>query len=212
MNFNSVDELTTILIKNKYEKISELLNNTNENLFVGPNNLLNQDKIQSAKIFTKLIYTTEKLNYICYNNKDSSHKCLNLSNFKIIKDEDENNNPLIKIPISNHLVGIFKLGRNLTSHIHIIHGGAIATLIDEYFVKVVLPLTPNNFAVTANLNIKYLKPVKFLENQDTIDVILNCFITDSKDGRKFTVKGSLLDLDGNNYCIGEVLVVVPKEL
>lgn len=209
MAFTTAEELVAELTVDGYTQISELLNTHNKNLFIGPNNLLDEDKIESAKIFTKPIYTKEQLAMIYptdgLNPKLWSHS----SAIRILKNnEDQGANPK---PISNHMIGVFKLGRNLTSHMHIVHGGAIASIIDEYFVKVVLPLTPNDFAVTANLNIKYIKPIKFEEHERVIDVILDCFITDSSDGRKFNVKGALMDLKGNKYCIGELLVAVPSK-
>lgn len=194
MTYHTESELINKLLNSKYQQISELLNSTNKNLFIGPNNLLVQDSIESAKIFTKSIDEWEVISDII-ETEDTIH---------VLKGN------LGSQPISNHMVAIFRLGRNLTSHTHIVHGGAIASLIDEYFVKVALPLTPNNFAVTASLNIKYLRPVKFREDERTINVVLECYVSKSVDNRKFTVKGWLKDLEGNQFCTGEILVVVPK--
>lgn len=183
------------LEKNSYKKVEVLLNKTNDKLFIGPNNLLNNDSIENIQLFSKLIYKQKDIEKL--NNSDT---------LTLLDSTDLGDNP-----ISNHLIGIFTLGRNLTSHEHIIHGGAIAAIIDEFFVKVALPLTENNFAVTANLNIKYLKPIKIDSNNRTIDVLLNCYILNNKNNRKFTVVGSLLNSNGVKYCAGELLVVVPRE-
>lgn len=204
MTYDTPEKLISKLTTSNYTRVSELLNTTNSNLFIGPNNLLDVDKVESAQIFTKLIYNEEQLRSIYA--EDESASWSRSSEIRILDGYPLDN----QTPISNHMIGVFRLGRNLTSHMHIVHGGAIASLIDEYFVKVVLPLTPDNFAVTANLNIKYLRPVKFTPEQRVIDVLLDCFITKSSDGRKFTVKGSLMDMDGNKYCVGELLVAVPK--
>lgn len=195
MTYSTESELITKLVNNNYEQVSELLNSTNENLFIGPNNLLSQDTIESAKIFTKLIDNWEQV----------SDEIESTDGLHILKGNSTGN------PVSNHMVAIFRLGRNLTSHMHIVHGGAIASLIDEYFVKVALPLTPKDFAVTASLNIKYLRPVKFQENERVIDVVLECYISKSVENRKFTVVGWLKDLKGDKFCNGELLVVVPRE-
>lgn len=214
MTFTTPEQLVTELTNNGYKQVSELLNTSNKNLFIGPNNLLDQDKIESARIFTKPIYTKDQLNLLYPCDEQNQRLWARSASIQILGERaiqysqrNENSGP----PISNHVVGVFKLGRNLTSHMHIVHGGAIASIIDEYFVKVVLPLTPDSFAVTANLNIKYLRPVKFEEHERTIDVLLDCFVVESSQGRKFTVKGALMDLQGNKYCIGEILVVVPRE-
>lgn len=211
--YSSTEKLIQELTTNGYTQVSELLNTTNENLFIGPNNLLDTDKIESAKIFTHLVYSIDELNELydlgTGESNDAIVKKWTKSNkISLIKGLETNLNGK---PISNHMIGIFKIGRNLTSHMHIVHGGAIASLIDEYFVKVVLPLTPLNFAVTANLNIKYLKPVKFDENQRTINVLLDCFIESIENNKKFKVRGSLCNLNGEKYCIGELLVVVPRD-
>jgi hypothetical protein len=208
MTYITAEDLVQQLLGNKYSQVSELLNTSNKNLFIGPNNLLDADKIESAKIYTKLIYDRSTLDQIYPQNESDPKFWAKSSEIRLLEQPELFTS---STPISNHMIGVFKLGRNLTSHMHIVHGGAIASLIDEYFVKVVLPLTPNNFAVTANLNIKYLKPIKFQENERIIDVILDCFIVDSIDDRKFNVKGSLMDLKGNKYCIGELLVAVPRE-
>lgn len=203
-----MDELTA---KN-YMQVSELLNTSNKHLFIGPNNLLDNDKIESAMIFTKLIYDQSDIDQVYPKDEIDLKSWGRLAKINIVEKENnaDNKHHVNSLPISNHMIGVFKLGRNLTSHMHIIHGGAIASIIDEYFVKVVLPLTPNNFAVTGSLNIKYLKPVKFKENERLIDVILECFVVSSTDNRKFNVVGSLMDLNGNKYCIGELVVVVPQ--
>lgn len=206
MTYNTEDQLIEVLSENHYKKVSELLNTTNENLFIGPNNLLDNDKIESAKIFTKLITNKIQLDTVYPVEDGNINLWAQSSNIKILLDSRNIN----ETPISNHLVGVFKIGRNLTSHMHIVHGGATASLIDEYFVKAALPLTPDNFAVTANLNIKYLRPIKFEEDERTVIVVLDCFIADSVPGKKFTVKGALMDLEGKKYCIADVLVVVPK--
>lgn len=197
MTITTTADLVANLKKNNYVQVSELLNTTNENLFIGPNNLLNQDTIESATIYTKYIGNWDDVSKIYP--RETVDDGINLLDTKPCGS-----------PVSNHMIAIFQLGRNLTSHMHIVHGGAIASLIDEYFVKVALPLTPDDFAVTANLNIKYLRPVKFEEKERIIDVVLDCCVVKAVDGRKFTVVGSLKDLQGRKYCVGELLVAVPR--
>ncbi|KAI8137763.1 HotDog domain-containing protein [Fennellomyces sp. T-0311] len=52
------------------------------------------------------------------------------------------------------------LGRNLCGHEGIIHGGLLATLLDEHLAYVSLPSLPNYTGFTANLSIDYRKPCK----------------------------------------------------
>lgn len=185
------------LVNAGYVEVPPLLNSTNEDLFIGGSNLFKEGRIESIRVFQKLIGDQAEIDSL---NDPNDHGLKLVGAF----------NQDIK-PISNHLIVLFTLGRQLTSHLHIIHGGAIATLIDEYFVKVALPLTPDNFAVTASLEIKYLKPIKIDDDAPSVNVILDCFIVKNVENRKFRVKGCLRDVNGAKYCIGELVVVVPRE-
>ncbi|ORX48766.1 Thioesterase/thiol ester dehydrase-isomerase [Hesseltinella vesiculosa] len=55
---------------------------------------------------------------------------------------------------------IAHLGTNLCGHDGIIHGGLLATLLDEHLAYVTLPHLPNFTGFTANLNVDYRAPVK----------------------------------------------------
>ncbi|KAF7721898.1 hypothetical protein EC973_003966 [Apophysomyces ossiformis] len=54
---------------------------------------------------------------------------------------------------------ICHLGKNLCGHDGIIHGGLLATLLDEHLAYVTLPHLPNFTGFTANLNVDYRRPV-----------------------------------------------------
>ncbi|KAI9839911.1 MAG: hypothetical protein M1819_000103 [Sarea resinae] len=56
------------------------------------------------------------------------------------------------------MVSICFLGTDLCGHPNIVHGGLLATLLDEGLAKCCFPTLPNRFGVTANLNINYRKP------------------------------------------------------
>jgi acyl-coenzyme A thioesterase PaaI-like protein len=56
-------------------------------------------------------------------------------------------------------VSIFYLGSDLSGHQGIVHGGMLATLLDEGLARCCFPCLPNGVGVTANLNIDYRKPV-----------------------------------------------------
>ena len=76
-------------------------------------------------------------------------------------------------------------GTNLSGHPGLLHGGALATLLDEGLAWCGFNALPNHLGVTAYLNIKYRKPVpvgKYL--------CLRAEITRSE-GRKVWVKGTI---------------------
>ena len=209
MTYLTLKEITDCLQALGYTRVSELLNTTNPNLYIGPSNLLTENKIEFAQIYTKPIYTAKDLSVVY----PDHHSWSRNSSLKFIKNDccTDAAKDCTTMPLSNHMVAVFQLGRSLTSHVGIVHGGASASIIDEYFVKVVLPLTANGFAVTANLSIKYLRPIKFQVHERIVDVILECFVTNVVDSRKFTVVGALMDKQGNKYCTAELLVVVPQK-
>lgn len=55
-------------------------------------------------------------------------------------------------------VSIFYLGSAMCGHPGIVHGGLLATLLDEGMARCCFPALPNGIGVTANLNIDYRKP------------------------------------------------------
>ncbi|ORY90366.1 HotDog domain-containing protein [Syncephalastrum racemosum] len=55
---------------------------------------------------------------------------------------------------------IAHLGTNLCGHDGIIHGGLLATLLDEHLAYVTLPSLPNYTGFTANLSVDYRMPVR----------------------------------------------------
>ncbi|PWY81994.1 thioesterase family protein [Aspergillus heteromorphus CBS 117.55] len=56
------------------------------------------------------------------------------------------------------LVSIFYLGPSLCGHPGIVHGGLLATLLDEAMGRCCFPALPNKVGVTANLNLDYRRP------------------------------------------------------
>lgn len=56
------------------------------------------------------------------------------------------------------LVSIFYLGSAISGHLGIVHGGLLATLLDEGMARCCFPALPNKVGVTANLNIDYRRP------------------------------------------------------
>jgi acyl-coenzyme A thioesterase PaaI-like protein len=58
------------------------------------------------------------------------------------------------------MVSIFYLGIDLSGYPGIIHGGMLATMLDEGLASCAYPAMPNKTGVTANLQINYRKPVQ----------------------------------------------------
>lgn len=56
------------------------------------------------------------------------------------------------------MVSIFHLGSDVSGHPGIVHGGLLATLLDEGLARCCFPALPNGVGVTANLNIDYRRP------------------------------------------------------
>lgn len=83
------------------------------------------------------------------------------------------------------LVGVSYVGSELCGHPGIVHGGFIATMLDEGLARCCFGALPHNIGVTANLNIDYRKPMP-------ADSFLVLRATTTKvDGRKAWVKGHI---------------------
>lgn len=110
------------------------------------------------------------------------------------------------------LTSMFYLGANLTGHPGIVHGGILATLLDEGLARCCFPALPGKKAVTAHLSINYRKPAPagsfFVLRATTTQVV---------DGRKATVTGRIETLpeEGKEPVViadADALFVVPKGL
>ena len=89
------------------------------------------------------------------------------------------------------LVQIFYLGNNVSGHSGIVHGGLLATLLDEGLAWCCFPVLPNKVGVTASLQINYKKPTK-------ADQYLVLKATTTKvEGRKAFVEGHIETMPEN---------------
>ena len=81
------------------------------------------------------------------------------------------------------MVSVFYLGDQLCGHPGIVHGGLLATLLDEGLARCCFPALPNKVGVTANLRVDYRLPTRaggyFVLRAETVKV----------EGRKAWVKG-----------------------
>ena len=107
------------------------------------------------------------------------------------------------------LTQISYLGPDLCGHPTIVHGGLLATLLDEGLARACFPALPNKVGVTASLKIDYRAPCPA-----GTYVLLKAETTQGE-GRKAWVKGWIEQLTedgepGVKYCEAEALFIEPK--
>ncbi|EOA82064.1 uncharacterized protein SETTUDRAFT_141992 [Exserohilum turcica Et28A] len=116
----------------------------------------------------------------------------------------------------SHYVSLQYLGSALCGHPGIVHGGLLATLLDEGLARCCFPVLPNKVAVTASLKIDYKAPC--MAGQI---VVLHAETTKAE-GRKAWVKGRLETLpkpedwqegkkDGIVLTQAEALFIEPRQ-
>lgn len=89
----------------------------------------------------------------------------------------------------------------------IVHGGILASMMDEVMGRVFMEAGSDRFMVTAELKIRYRKPVP-------VGVPLTLRGRAIKDrGRMATAEGEILDAEGNTLVSGEIVVAdIPEHL
>lgn len=108
------------------------------------------------------------------------------------------------------MVSLMYLGSDVCGHQGIIHGGLLATLLDEGFARCCFPAMPHKVGVTANLNIDYRAPAMadnyFALRAETVRV----------EGRKAWVEGRIETLpeEGKDPIVlveAKALFIEPKQ-
>ncbi|WVN89328.1 uncharacterized protein L203_104550 [Cryptococcus depauperatus CBS 7841] len=101
-------------------------------------------------------------------------------------------------------IAIIHLGRALCGHDGIIHGGLLATVLDETLGRNALLNLPSRIGVTANLNINYRSPC-------TADqfVVVRTNVVEVK-GRKCVVEAKMETLNGESVADATGLFIEPK--
>ncbi|KAF5340864.1 hypothetical protein D9757_011583 [Collybiopsis confluens] len=99
---------------------------------------------------------------------------------------------------------IVHLGRALCGHDGIIHGGLLATLLDEIMARNAIMNLPERIAVTATLSVSYRAPTK----ADQF-VVVHTKLDEIK-GRKGFVTGTVETLDGTRLAEATGMFVQPK--
>ncbi|KAG7442807.1 Thioesterase/thiol ester dehydrase-isomerase, partial [Guyanagaster necrorhizus] len=96
------------------------------------------------------------------------------------------------------------LGRSLCGHDGIIHGGLLATLLDESLGRLAIVNLPEKVGVTATLSLTYKAPT--IADQF---VVIKTSLQELQ-GRKITVTGRIEDLEGKVLVEASALFVQPK--
>jgi uncharacterized protein (TIGR00369 family) len=108
------------------------------------------------------------------------------------------------------MVSLMYLGSDVCGHPGIVHGGLLATLLDEGMARCCFPALPNKVAVTANLNIDYRAPAMADQyvalRAETVKV----------EGRKAWVEGRIetLPIDGSAPVVlveSKALFIEPRQ-
>ncbi|EPS42874.1 hypothetical protein H072_3182 [Dactylellina haptotyla CBS 200.50] len=111
------------------------------------------------------------------------------------------------------LFAILHVGEQLCGHPGVVHGGLLATLMDETLARCCFPALPNKVGMTANLDLNYRAPCK--ANQ----FIIIKAETTKVEGRKAWASGRLESLpepgaegDGRLLVEASVLMIEPKNI
>ncbi|KAG1823533.1 HotDog domain-containing protein [Suillus subaureus] len=99
---------------------------------------------------------------------------------------------------------IVHVGRGVCGHDGIIHGGLLATILDESLARTAITNLPEKIGVTANLSINYRAPT-FADQF----IVVRISLVD-KAGRKSKVTGKVEDLKGNVLVEAHATFVQPK--
>ncbi|KIR60452.1 hypothetical protein I312_103460 [Cryptococcus bacillisporus CA1280] len=101
-------------------------------------------------------------------------------------------------------VAVIHLGRALCGHDGIVHGGLLATVLDETLGRNALLNLPSRIGVTANLNINYRSPC--MADQF---VVVKTKLVELK-GRKCTAEAKMETLNGEVVADAKALFIEPK--
>ncbi|GAA6025203.1 hypothetical protein JCM11491_004862 [Sporobolomyces phaffii] len=107
-------------------------------------------------------------------------------------------------PDLKEAVFVLHVGKGLCGHEGVVHGGLLATVLDESLGRTALLNLPTNIGVTATLNLKYKKPT-FADQY----IVIKTRLVAHK-GRKAWVEGTIESTDGERLVEAEALFVEPK--
>ncbi|RAO64970.1 uncharacterized protein BHQ10_000982 [Talaromyces amestolkiae] len=108
----------------------------------------------------------------------------------------------------NACINVVQFGNSTDGWPTVVHGGAIATVLDEQLGRVAILSVPAHTGVTAHLDINYHRPVssgQFYTITATLD-------KERSTDRKSYVTAVVFDQEENIYCTASALFVVPKNI
>ncbi|RMJ22919.1 Thioesterase superfamily [Aspergillus sp. HF37] len=109
-------------------------------------------------------------------------------------------------PVAGELVTLLALGRGMNGHTNVVHGGLIATILDETMGMVAgLHQSPGMSAYTAAVNVSYKKPVPAPGA-----IVCRTWLEKRSGGRKLWLRGRIEDGEGTLYADAESLWVEVK--
>ncbi|KAL7006936.1 hypothetical protein EMMF5_003520 [Cystobasidiomycetes sp. EMM_F5] len=115
-------------------------------------------------------------------------------------------NPLVFASLDEkETIAIVHVGNGMCGHNGIVHGGLLATLLDEAVARPAFFALPNNIGMTVYLNVRYKAPTladQFLVVKTRLK---------SVSGRKAFVEGEIYDILGKRLVECDALYVEPKE-
>ncbi|KAK9895432.1 Thioesterase/thiol ester dehydrase-isomerase [Cystobasidium minutum MCA 4210] len=111
---------------------------------------------------------------------------------------------LFYTPDNKECIAIMHIGQKMCGHNGIVHGGLLATILDEAIARPAFFMVPNRVAMTAYLNVRYKAPTP----ADTFIVVR--VQGDRAEGRKAWASGTISNLDGKVLVEADSLYVEPK--
>ncbi|KAL3460653.1 HotDog domain-containing protein [Aspergillus heterothallicus] len=103
-------------------------------------------------------------------------------------------------------INVVFLGKGIEGWPKCVHGGALATILDEHLARVAIQNLPERTAVTANLDVNYRK----LSTSDQFYAVHASLDQERSTDRKAYVNGEVRDMDGNVLVESSGLFVVPR--
>lgn len=103
-------------------------------------------------------------------------------------------------------INVVYLGWGTSGWPKVVHGGALATVLDEHLARVAVRYLPERTAVTANLNLDYRHPA-WTDNFFSIHATLD---QERSTDRKAYVKGEVRNAKGQLITEASALFVVPR--
>ncbi|RPB01836.1 hypothetical protein L873DRAFT_1675164 [Choiromyces venosus 120613-1] len=109
---------------------------------------------------------------------------------------------------------VLGLGRRLAGYPETIHGGLIATIIDEALGRTALNVLPTRNVVTAKLTLTYKRPTPAQRPSELLPtpnefIVLRTWVVERTD-RKATVQARLEDSEGRTLVESDAIFVVPR--